>query len=710
MPSIADNEERNASVNDAVHALERASKIPAKQRSTKVSGVVDVICRHAFEDGLDATAVPAVAQLAAKKTELDQTSVTTLIKNLYPAQRVPSDVVVSVVGGLGQGRGKPSAGTQNELVKWLTVVYDILEDPSILSRLYGVLFGMLDMISIRTSLCHLLSRITRRKHVKPFRIQQLLELSRGLGNEPALQGLLRVYKDYYPDIILTAAGTSRKSFPPALDPEWRTRLLAIQDAGIAIEENIPEQQRSGFRLLRKGAKRSKVSAIPEVHTFQAHEATVTLEEIDSVEDFVEKLDRIEPPSQMISFLTDPLLQKFADLKPSPVSAARVELWLSACLQEEYTAAQESQETSSQLSEVLDGLCTYTQYSKVLLSIAARFLMAYLPIWDGVKDIDAVLVLLSRLPLQPFQDIHDNYLGPVERAVSSQNPAFCHKLIDCYTELLRQWTTRVTALSTVSETPTTRFPYRKDVEALVSHVSTLTTSLILSFPLDADSPCVSSAISFYETLSSATRTQLIPIVIPPPFLTYYLAQSSSGTSLSRICAVFANYKLAFERHPKPLGDFYPAVLTRMFNCCLKDIYNLVWVHKALVADESKSAAGFLATPTVRNDLNVYLQEVDNEYGIGLAFGLSHNALLAPLAASAWRTLEEHEIQKKAYDPQAILRHKGPVSQRTLDALSKNGGVTVQMVDYKVSVLDWLATRGCGGVRDLMYATVKDLKRS
>lgn len=41
-----------------------------------------------------------------------------------------------------------------------------------------------------------------------------LELSRGLGNEPALQGLLRVYKDYYPEIILGSASTSRKSFAP----------------------------------------------------------------------------------------------------------------------------------------------------------------------------------------------------------------------------------------------------------------------------------------------------------------------------------------------------------------------------------------------------------------------------------------------------------------------------------------------------------------
>jgi len=41
-----------------------------------------------------------------------------------------------------------------------------------------------------------------------------LELSRGIGDEPALQGLLRVYKDYYPEIILGGTKISRNSFPP----------------------------------------------------------------------------------------------------------------------------------------------------------------------------------------------------------------------------------------------------------------------------------------------------------------------------------------------------------------------------------------------------------------------------------------------------------------------------------------------------------------
>jgi centromere protein I len=88
-------------------------------------------------------------QLACVKTHLDQSSVTTLVKNLYPAQRIPADVVVTIVGALGQGKGKPSPGTQESLVKWLTVIYEIVENPNVLSRLYGVLFCTLDMISIR---------------------------------------------------------------------------------------------------------------------------------------------------------------------------------------------------------------------------------------------------------------------------------------------------------------------------------------------------------------------------------------------------------------------------------------------------------------------------------------------------------------------------------------------------------------------------------
>jgi centromere protein I len=137
------------STRDRYSQRDVASRTAAKQRTVKISSIVDVICRYAVEDGLNTKSLRDLVQLASVKTLLDQTTITTLIKNLYPAQRVPADVVITVVGALGQGKGKPSSGTQDSLVKWLTTVHEIIESPNVLSRLYGVLFGMLDMISIR---------------------------------------------------------------------------------------------------------------------------------------------------------------------------------------------------------------------------------------------------------------------------------------------------------------------------------------------------------------------------------------------------------------------------------------------------------------------------------------------------------------------------------------------------------------------------------
>lgn len=94
------------------------------------------------------------------------------------------------------------------------------------------------------------------------------------------------------------------------------------------------------------------------------QASVTLEEIDNADDFVGKLEKIEPPGQMVSFLIDPLLQKYVALNPSPLIAKRIELWLATCLEEEYNAVKSGQDASASLAELLEGLYQHVQYSKV----------------------------------------------------------------------------------------------------------------------------------------------------------------------------------------------------------------------------------------------------------------------------------------------------------------------------------------------------------
>lgn len=83
------------------------------------------------------------------RTELDQSSATILIKNLYPAGKVPSEAVCAIVASLGHAKKKPSSSTQAALLRWLSAIHGVLEDHSILTQFYAVLFNLLDMITIR---------------------------------------------------------------------------------------------------------------------------------------------------------------------------------------------------------------------------------------------------------------------------------------------------------------------------------------------------------------------------------------------------------------------------------------------------------------------------------------------------------------------------------------------------------------------------------
>lgn len=119
--------------------------------------------------------------LAAPGILLDQASLGSLIRNLYPARgggsssSVVADVVLAVVGCLGQGQLKPPLAVQALLLRWLVLVYHVLAAPAlaVLSRSYAVLFNLLNTAGIRPQLCHLLVLITRRRHVRPFRIQAM---------------------------------------------------------------------------------------------------------------------------------------------------------------------------------------------------------------------------------------------------------------------------------------------------------------------------------------------------------------------------------------------------------------------------------------------------------------------------------------------------------------------------------------------------------
>jgi centromere protein I len=326
-------------------------------------------------------------------------------------------------------------------------------------------------------------------------------------------------------------------------------------------------------------------------------------------------------------------------------------------------------------------------------------------WNGRDNRDAIIALLAHVSVDAFQDAYIDYFQIVEQAAASQGPSAYEMVIALYTHLLQQQVCKAN-----SEAAQGAPSDSKVFQDLAAHVSTLSVSLLLSLPMGQGNTLVSSILSFYELLASSSTPNIVPIILPSMYLVYLLAQHASSTTFSRTCGIIGAYKNAFDLHPKPVKEYYPTHVTDSLNWCLRDIYHLLWISRALVAVDSK-AMGLYCDSALRSTLSNYLSSIDRDYAIGAAFGLSNHACLASLSAFAWRAMEEREIQKEGYDKSSIRYHQGPVGQRSLEVLKRKGGVNIDWDGangYKVFVLNWFADRGLAGMRDLMFATVADLK--
>ena len=324
------------------------------------------IATHAYEGGLPQVALERLVKITTTRSQLDQGTITTLIKNLYPVEVVSSSIVTKIACCLGPNKNKPSPATQSLFLRWLIMVHEFLADRSHLSKLYAVLFNHLDMISLRKPLCHLLSLVTRRKHVKPFRIQALMELvvTSG-GDERELVTLLKVFKNYCPDVIVGDLNVSARKglFFKHPDPEWSSHVRLLQDTNM---ERLQATQPANFQVVHRGtSKRSKMEVlVPDVQTSRVSYDRTSLEELRGVDHFVDKLDKIELPNQIISMIGDGIAQKYLFLVQPESASHRLEDWWGSFFNENLEDVEDKDEKLESLSYIMSLAVGYVQYTKV----------------------------------------------------------------------------------------------------------------------------------------------------------------------------------------------------------------------------------------------------------------------------------------------------------------------------------------------------------
>ncbi|KAK4152641.1 centromere protein I [Chaetomidium leptoderma] len=677
--------------------LETASNVPAKRRKTGIKPTVERTTELLYGRGGLPDELARLVDLLTTRNHLDQASLGAIVRNLYPSAKVSDELVLRFVGALGHGQLKPSLPLQALFLRWLVMVYHLLQNPAILSQAYAVLFNLLDTAAIRPQLCHLLALATRRKHVRPFRIQALLSLSRQTGGDPNLTGLLRVFKNYYPEIIVGDLTKGRAASFKHPDPQWRAKLDEIQQQ--RSERQDDGATRNGFAVnhaLGRQLKGTK-ALFPTVHTLHAQESSVTLEEIDNAESFVKNLEKIELPTQLVAVLADPLLQKFLLLRPDAEGSSRIRNWLMACLGDVASGDADS----DIFLDMLDVIHDYAVATKTLSPLLLTFFAQFLGVWNGSDKRDMVLEALSYIPVMEFQELH-KMLQMLEQSVLDNTPASQVSLLRFYTLLLRRWTIAMEETESLDALPVATVPN------LIDYINQLALTLTQTSP--AVSTCL-DILDLYEAAatlySKPKRLEHMEITIPPPLLVYLLYFSPSLAVVSRLCGILATYKRAWEA---VMSSAVPRQLTRrerdqinVFNGFLMDLCNCLWRGRAFSTTDV-NAQGCRLPQSIQTALGSYMSAADPEFSLGTAFGLSHSPLLCLQSISYVRGLEDAEME-------AIrARHGGPVTQASLGQLAVRGGLKLSWQEYRSGVLAYLEAKGFPGVPELMYNTMKNLMRA
>jgi centromere protein I len=574
-----------------------------------------------------------------------------------------------------------------------------------------------------------------------------MELVNAAGaEEKELIGLLNVFKNYYPDIIVGDLGALRRrglvfKHP---DPEWTSHARLLQDRNL---EQVQAVQSSSFQVVHRGAaKRGKMEVIvPVLQTSRVSSNRTSLEELRSVDHLVEKLERIELPNQIISAMADNMAQKYLYLAQPESARLRLDDWLSSFFDERLENAQDEElGTSESLGYILSLVMNYVRYTKVCLlgpmdvhlltrsllqdipASVQSFLRQYLSSWNGRDNKEEVLSLLEYLPIQDFDTLRTDFLSPLEAAILGSGPFSMTVILDFYSSLIRQWGVRLRASPPVSAES-------KPSGRLITHAELLALSILESLSVQSNTdnkeprkPAALSVLEFYcvlaDLFSYASVNGQIRLTIPLAPTVYTLVFTPILSSISIISSVLASYKMSFETSltseilqvPNSTDSLYPTELVGQFNGYVMDVCNLVWRNRGLNGDDP-NALGCLLPAATTSALTQYTRELNEAsrdrkreasffFNLSSIFSLSYHVALCNMSAGCFADIEEENDITEGKP-----RLRKPVTQKALSALEKDGGVKLTWQEYRVRMLDWLDATGSRGIGNLMRSTMKALRK-
>ncbi|KAI8049532.1 Mis6-domain-containing protein [Syncephalis plumigaleata] len=555
--AINDKYERIAHLVNGIRSVDRKRK-----NETTIRGLINELNRIAIIYGLT-------------KHDWINYLMKALVNTMFPRYQVPISVVVRIAGYLSNSNDYE---IQAALIKWLIIVYDVIEDPGYLRKLYGVFFHFLDSETLAPYLCHLLYYLTGRENVQPYRVRRLLDLQARFGNNSAINKLLVLYKFYLPSIVLSKEANTilaHVSNPQQIadlfdasiqcvapDKKWKESFRRQQESMARIRASSTMPTLLDPEVVTKRLKTSRSVMDHKVNT-----DSQSTETLNSLEDFVEVINGLELPNRAISIIDDKWAHHYLAIDSEDIIVKRLSHWIMQRMRELffYSSGVSSQQ---ELDKLLKKIATLTACKKGLLPVFQAFIQSILPFWNGHDHKDTLFYLISHWSIRSYENLSIELLQPLQHLLTTASVEWRISLIQCYTRLIANWVQihwnelNASISSDESDIADTEIDKSSSSESLV---------------VEEDHIGIQHAVlSFYETMASFPSSYRIPILVCMPYLAIYRCIFTTHiVSLSRVLILLVSYRdiyirlndytsgLSNEAH-KQFKQVSKSVCTTLFN--------------------------------------------------------------------------------------------------------------------------------------------------
>lgn len=736
-------EEADETIVNTLERIERNAGVkggkPVVLRSTTS---LDLVIRHF---GLAPEQITQTLDIILS-AKLDDTTSRKMIKLLLPRQSVPELCAVHILGALGKNL---SFAIQATLLKWIILVYDIFDSRTKLQQLYGVVFHYLPYETLRPSLCHLLYYLTRREDVRPFRIRKLLDLQITVGKEPALAGLLHVYKSYFPDLILAPLTLTTQTIFKCPDQTTAEAIEALQTRWSHRSADQLFGLNGSKDPISRSGKRQKLSHVPDAFSIYrkgADDKALPLSQITSLDSLVKHIDTLALPDQLSSVLTNRLLQHVLCLQPSHSIVDRISYWLGQELMDLWYWSATSDVSRARLANILSKVVQVTKMIKDLLPVIENFLVPFIRVWNGVDHQKEVFTLLTFLRPRSFEDLHTQFLKPLQRLFYLMGPVWKGQLILCYTRLAQNWAQfkwkdylelgKSPRLSKQGSEDLRRLfselspnvDYMLSIRAFIKHVDSISG---VALEVERDHIAVQHGVlSFFDFTSNLTKTNApISVIIPGASIVYRCFLSDSAMAVIRICGIVYQFKQAYQAFEEEqqlqyellvqsqiaasqdngetstklsedeVVPGYTRELVAQFNSYVMDMCNFLYRNRAFNKVDKNARSFQLDQETLAHIKQVC---ADNNLSVPTMLSFTHSVAFSGFSARFVKSLEEQQnipVEK---------RLDAPASIKALKEMSSKGGLNMKFDEYRLRYLDHLEEKkGFEGMVDFLTDTINNL---